>query len=277
LAALNTPIHRASSRIFLNVLKDSFSGDKHNSDFLLPRLDLSQIIAQPLAHYIQAKGGMIQCSHRVRGIHADNGGLRVETSQGTNHFSHVFSHVVVATSPATVDQLIADIPQLRHTAQQTQAFTFQPIYTIYLQYPADTRLPSSMIGLTGTTAQWVFDRGRLCQQLGLLAVIISAEGAHQQMSQAQLALVVAQELKQVFPQLAQPFWHQVITEKRATFSCNAGLSRPGNTTALPNLYLAGDYTYEDYPATIEGAVRSGIRCADLISDDILKGCPYVGL
>jgi uncharacterized protein with NAD-binding domain and iron-sulfur cluster len=42
------------------------------------------------------------------------------------------------------------------------------------------------------------------------------------------------------------------------------LARPTNSTAKKNLYLAGDYTYADYPATIEGAVRSGIDCANLI-------------
>ncbi len=67
LAALNTPTSQASAQIFLNVLKDSFTGDKNNSDFLLPKLDLSQIIANPLSQYIYANGGKLNLSQRVRG------------------------------------------------------------------------------------------------------------------------------------------------------------------------------------------------------------------
>lgn len=262
LAALNTPISLASTKIFLNVLKDSFTGDKHNSDFLLPRLDLSQILSHPLSNYIQSKGGTIALKQRVRSIHFENEQFSIETKNGTA----CFSHVIIATSPARVDKLLAHVPALSATVQQTQELEFQPIYTVYLQYPPETQLPMSMSGLSGTIAQWVFNRGRLCHQKGLLAVIISAEGKHQKLAQEELALTVAQELRRAFPHLPKPLWHKVIAEKRATFTCGAGLPRPDNKTPLPNLFLAGDYTYADYPATIEGAIRSGIQCADLISN-----------
>jgi uncharacterized protein with NAD-binding domain and iron-sulfur cluster len=62
----------------------------------------------------------------------------------------------------------------------------------------------------------------------------------------------------------------VIAEKRATFSCDAMLDRPSNQTLQSHLYLAGDYTYADYPASIESAVRSGLLCASLISSEDKK-------
>lgn len=286
LAALNTPIDTASTRIFLNVLKDSFSGDKKNSDFLLPRLDLSQIIAQPITQYIQANGSSIRLNRRVRSLQTEGEGFSLETKEG----KYFFSHVVLAVSPARLEQLVEGLPKLQHAVEQVNTYTYQPINTVYLQYPVDTKLPFVMSGLVDAPeqinaqpnrlntiantiqqsfvlAQWVFDRGQLCGQKGLLAVIISAEGKHQKLTQDELALRIAKELSLAFPYLPKPLWHKVIAEKRATFSCTPNLARPTNKTAQPKLFLAGDYTYADYPATIEGAVRSGIKCAELIANN----------
>jgi squalene-associated FAD-dependent desaturase len=265
LAALNTPIASASTQIFLNVLRDSFSGDKSNSDFLLPKLDLSQVISNPLSQYIYAKGGNLKLSHRIRGIEVElnQTGLehfKVETKAGYAYFSHV----VLAVSPARLDKLLAKLPRLSPTVSKIQSMRYQPIYTIYIQYPPDTTLPDIMTGLTDSVSQWVFDRGLLCKQKGLVAVVVSGEGLHQQMTQEELALNVINELYQTFDDLPKPLWHKVIAEKRATFSCESNVTRPSNKTMQPRLFLAGDYTYHDYPATIEGAIRSGIICADLV-------------
>jgi len=123
-----------------------------------------------------------------------------------------------------------------------------------------------MLGMVNSTSQWVFDRGQVCGQDGLLAVVISAH-ADLEMDQTTLAETIHTELTQAIPQLEKPIWHKVVTEKRATFSCDVNLARPNHQTAYPNLYLAGDYTAGDYPATIEGAVRSGIAAANLILQD----------
>lgn len=269
LAALNTPIAIASTRIFLNVLQDSFSGNiftghKKNSDFLLPRLDLSKIIAQPLSQYIQSQGGEIKLNRRIRSLALDEDGFSLETRDGKSFFSHV----IIAVPPTRLDVLIEALPKLQNALLQTQTYGYQPIYTIYLQYAPETKLPNVMTGLVDVLGQWVFDRGQLCGQKGLIAVVVSAKGRHQLLSQDELALKIAKELSQAFSQLSKPLWHKVIAEKRATFSCTANLARPTNKTAQPNLFLAGDYTYADYPATIEGAVRSGIACAGLIANGL---------
>jgi uncharacterized protein with NAD-binding domain and iron-sulfur cluster len=110
----------------------------------------------------------------------------------------------------------------------------------------------------------VFDRGQINHEAGLLCAVISAEGPHQKLDHNELAQRVHDELRATLPDLPQPVWRKVIAEKRATFACSPGLERPGQATPLPNFYLAGDYTAGDYPATIESAVRSGVKCAQLI-------------
>ncbi len=273
LAALNTPIASASTQIFLNVLKDSFASNgfanksrirqKNNSDFLLPRLDLSHIIAKPLADYISKQGGTIQCNTMVNKLTVEGNGFGLTTQKGTQFFSHV----VLATPALSAQKLMASIPHTQYNSQEKKPLDYQPIYTIYLQYPPEFTLPDVMTGLTGTLSQWVFDRGQLCNQNGLVGVIISAAGAHQLLDHNTLALTVAKEINGAFKNVPQPLWHQVIAEKRATFLCAPNLERPTHKTQQQGLYLAGDYTHATYPATIEGAVRSGIACAHLIAHD----------
>ena len=266
LAALNTPIEIASSRTFLHVLGDSFSNNKSDSDFLLPRMDLSQIIAEPLARYIEDKGGAVLLGQTILNLHAKKNSLgEHEFDLNTSHSKHNFSHVVIATAPNHVAKLIQNLPLLDEISKVTKSYQYQPICTIYLQYAAHIQLPHVISGLNNCMGQWVFDRGQLCGQLGLISIVVSASGKHQQLTQQQLAISVAQELSLAFPQLPKPLWHKVISEKRATFSCNVMLTRPSNKTLQPNLYLAGDYTYANYPASIEGAIRSGLLCAELIA------------
>ena len=269
LAGLNTPINMASSKIFLNVLRDTFKS-KNSADFLLPQHDLSQLFSKPVEYYFKAIGKKIILNQRVKSITPHQNGFTVACKPGlinesqAHESSFEASHVIVAMSPVRLRNVIGDLPKLDQVAKLTESYEYQPIYTVYLQYQSNVTISAPMLGLVGGLGQWVFDRGILCGQHGLMAVIISAEGQHQQLTKEELALRVAQELKASFPQLAQALWHKVIAEKRATFSCTANLPRPAHVTPYPNLYLAGDYTYADYPATIEGAVRSGIACADLV-------------
>ena len=157
--------------------------------------------------------------------------------------------------------LLGHLAPLDAALAQINAVRYQPIYTVYLQYDAAARLDFPMQGLTQSLSQWVFDRGALTQHAGLMAVVISAEGAHEKLSHAELAATVAKELQENLGLIGPPRWTQVIAEKRATFACTPDLVRPKNQTPQAGLWLAGDYTASAYPATLEAAVRSGIESA----------------
>lgn len=255
-AALNTPIHMASAQVFLNVLRDSFSRARADSDLLLPRTDLSTLFPKAAAQFITQRGGTIHTGTTVNALRLLEHGAEVNGER--------FSHVICAVAPHQLNTLLQAVPEAATTLTLVNRFTYQPIATVYLQYPADTRLPCPMLGLGNGHAQWVFDRGVLCGQHGLLAASISAEGDYRDLDHAQLATHVHHQLQAIIPSLATPEWQQVIVEKRATFACIANLQRPPNTTRHPRLFIAGDYTAGEYPATLEGAVRSGVKCAQLI-------------
>lgn len=266
IAALNTPIHKASAQVLLNVLRDALNRTRADSDMLLPRTDFTHLFPQRAAVWIGRHGGAVHTSCGVEAIIERDDGIELVGANGT----HRFSHVICAAPPAIAAKLLRPIAALEQTVAQIGALEYQPIYTVYLQYPARVTLPHPMIGLHRRFSQWLFDRGRIAGQHGLLAAVISAEGLHQELSQEALAQKVASELREEFGIGETPEWMQVIAEKRATFCCAPDLQRPGGRTALPGLFLAGDYCAGDYPATLEGATLSGVRSAALLYPDLGK-------
>jgi squalene-associated FAD-dependent desaturase len=256
-SALNTGPDEASAQVFANVLRDSLGGGRAASDLLLPTLDFSALFPERAARFVQAQGGEVKSAATVASFAVDGGGFELAEDLGR------YDRLILAVSPHRLETLVRPHAALSPVADAVAAFGYQPIYSVYLQYPPGTRLPFRMAGLEAHYAQWVFDRGQLCGQDGLVGVVISAAGAHQDLPQEELARIVHRELVEHVQALPEPNWQRVIAEKRATFSCTPGLARPDNVTAVPGLFLAGDYTASDYPATLEAAVRSGVRAAAL--------------
>ena len=265
IAALNTPPERASAKVFLAVLRDSLGGSRSASDMLLPRTDLSALFPDAAITWLQKHGGKVMLGTRVSAINAGDGYWKINTEQRIDQCQQV----VIATSAAHAQSLLLEVDA---TFAATLNFEYEAITTCYLQYAPTVCLPAPMMALIDDPGskrwgQFVFDRGQLhTAQIGLLAVVISASGMATETGGQTLEASVAQQLAEDLhmPKLATPLWSKAVTEKRATFACVPAMQRPANATAHPGLWLAGDYTESDYPATIEGAVRSGLRVAAAI-------------
>jgi len=254
-AALNTPLATASAQVFLNVLRDSLGADREASDLLLPRTDLSALLPEPARRYVEARGGRVLLGQRVATLSQSSGGFEVN---GECHDA-----VVIACAPQQAARLLEPSGLIAETRVLLERFTFEPIYTCYLQYDATVALPRPMLGLREGLLQWAFDRGALGGPRGLIAAVVSARGEHEELVHGEFAQAAHSEIARIVPGLPAPRWSRVIAERRATFSCVPNLARPGNATGVAQLYLAGDYTASDYPATLEGAVRSGVGAARL--------------
>jgi squalene-associated FAD-dependent desaturase len=248
-AALNTPPSQASAQVFINVLRDSLAGDSDASDLLLPRVDLSQLFPERAGEFVRSRGGEVRTGATVHGIEP---GLRIG--------DETFAAIVLAVAPYQLEPFAALLGKFPE-------YSYQPIYTCYLQYPQRVKLSFPMLGLTAGMVQWLFDRERLGGKRGLVACVISAEGKHQGMTHPELAAACHRELVQALGALPEPEWSQVIAEKRATITCFPGVARPVQETPTPGLFLAGDYTDPEYPPVLEAAVRSGIRAAKKILAD----------
>ena len=240
-SALNTPSAIASATLFLRTLRETLAGGPGAADLVLPRVDLSRLFPEPAAAFVKSKGGAIHLRSPVQDLHQ----LKQECAA-----------VIVAVGP---HQLKGLLPGL------ALGFTYQPIYTCYLQYPETVKLPFPMLGLADGLVQWVFDRGALLGEHGRLACVISAQGDHQQMTLDELAVRCHQELRQV-ADLPDPAWTRVIAEKRATITSAVAARKV--PTEIDGVLLAGDYTDPDYPPTLEAAVRSGVRAALKVAQEL---------
>ncbi len=259
LATLNTPINAASAQVFLAVLRDAFARRRADSDLLFAATDLGQLFPAPALEYVEQHGGRVILGERVSELRIVNDAIE---AAATTQQLHSSAHVVLATPAYATARLLAPHAPLQTITRNLEQLNYEPICTVYLRYPAHVTLDTDMVGFTGTLTQWLIDRAH-CDQHGLMAAVISARGAHMDLSNEELTVHVCKEIAQRYPAWPAPYSSMVIREKRATFACRVGINalRPANATPVRGLWLAGDYTNTGYPATLEGAVRSGVECA----------------
>ena len=152
---------------------------------------------------------------------------------------------------------------LQAWANTTAALRFEAIATVYAWAP-HARLPHPMLALRNTAtapAQFVFDRGQLGGPKGLLAFVVSASDGSREAIQTAVLQQASVQLASLGVPVLLPV--QTVVEKQATFACTPGLQRPPQAIA-PGLLAAGDYVQGPYPATLEGAVRSGWAAGSLL-------------
>lgn len=257
LAALNAPAGRASASVFARVLAEAFGG-RGASDLLLPRTDLGGLFPRPAVAWLRAHGAAISFGARVRALTPVPGGWRLDTGDGPVHARHA----VLATDAAAAAALLPDEPECRPAAERLRRLGAAPITTIYLRYDERVALPAPMLGRLDAPGQWLFDR-RLTGQPGVVAVVISGDGPHMGRDRDALAAEAAAQLARAHPDWPRPEPLGVVRERRATFDCRAGSDALRGDVAgpLPGLWLAGDHVATGLPATLEGAVRAGTRCA----------------
>ncbi len=259
-SALNTPADRASGQVFLRVLKDSLFAVGGGSNLLLPRADLSALLPNAALAWLAAHGSQVSLGIRVQSIMLDNTD-KWQLLSGADADLGAFDSVILACPPTDAARLVrcSQLPCTDWLAL-TDGLQHEAIATVYAMAPG-CELALPMLALASNLdhpAQFVFDRGQLGGPAGLLVFVTSAS---QQGSAAITAQVAAQARHQLG--INHLYVLQTVVEKRATFACTPGLQRPGQRIA-PALLACGDYVDGPYPATLEGAIRSGLQVAGLL-------------
>ena len=269
-SALNTAAQRASGTVFLRVLKDALWCSGGGSDLLWPTVDLGALLPDAAARWLIERGAVLMPGHRATPESLPTHARAASTPWGPQ--ASATADAVVLACPAWEAGRLAATHHPQWAAL-AQALPHAAIATVYLQHPGPhpPELPQPMMALPSDAdhpAQFVFDRGQLLgpSQRGWLAGVVSdSQGTREELEQrvlAQLRTQLADVLGHDCVDGLQPV--QTVVEKRATFVCTPGLQRPPAFIG-GHWWACGDYVQGPYPATLEGAVRSGRQVIDQIA------------
>lgn len=255
-SALNTPSARASGQVFLTVLRDALFGEPGGADLLLPRVDLGALLPDAALAWLARHGAVVRLGARVDGIERGRPG-EARWRVGDVAADHI---VLAGASWDAVRLLRGSAIDAPAWTEAAEALRFEAIATVYLDGAAPLTAP--MLALRSSAeapAQFAFDRTRLGGPDGRLALVVSAADTPRDSLERQV-------VDQARTALGQPALKvlRTIVEKRATFACTPGLKRP-SCDIVEAIGACGDYVDGPYPATLEGAVRSGLAAARRVS------------
>lgn len=270
LAALNTAPDRADASVFATVLRDSLTRKQSDSDFIFPQDALGRLLPEHGVAWLHRHRALVHVRSPIRTIarRVDAGGA---VTWALDDHPKGFDALVLATPAAVTARWLEQLADdgLTTTIGMLRSLHYAPITTVYLLPESAVMLASAMMALEfDPTRQWygqyLFDRSQTGGPWGWLAIVISDSGDVMSLPRDALIEACRRQLEHALGQAISVAEAHVITDKRATYACTPGLNRPPTTLAVPGLYLAGDYTEGNYPATLEQAVISGAQAAAAI-------------
>jgi predicted NAD/FAD-dependent oxidoreductase len=261
---LNQPPAQAAAPPFARVLAEMFSDDPRAAAIALPTRPLHLMYAEPARTFIEDHGGTVRTGASAT-VEVSGDAVRGAQASG-EHWE--CDRVVSAVPWFALPTLFAgEPPALARTFSAARNMASSPIVTVNLWF--DRRvMDEPFVGLPGRAMQWVFDKRLVFGgDVSHLSLVSSGAAAYVEMSNDELIGQAHRELLASIPEVraARIIRATVVREPRATFSLAPGQpQRPSAETEIRGLWLAGDWIDTGLPATIESAVRSGHRAADLI-------------
>jgi squalene-associated FAD-dependent desaturase len=264
-AALNQSPDVAAAAPFVRVLAEMFGPDPSAAALVLPTRPLHEMYAEPARRFIEARGGEVRLNALTRVIVEQGRVLGVDVRG-----QRIVAATVLSTVPwFDLERLFAGSspPALATALAAARAMDSMPIVTVNLWYDRPV-MDEPFVGLPGRNMQWVFDkRFAFGAHTSHLSLISSGAIRLASMTNQELIALADLEIREALPRgaAARLTGATVIREKHATFSLAPGQpARPAVRTAIEGLYLAGDWIDTGLPGTIESAVVSGHRAADVI-------------
>ncbi|HEX4004606.1 MAG TPA: hydroxysqualene dehydroxylase HpnE [Acidobacteriaceae bacterium] len=270
-SALNEDLDRLSVHYAAKVFRESFLMSPEAGRMGIPSIPLSELYGRAV-QYLQARGGEVSLRTSVDAIAPSAEGWRV--TSGDRTFSA--NAVVLALSFEAMAALLPALPQNAASddlAARLSQFQHSPITGIHLWLDREITTLDHAV-LLDSTIQWLFNKSRLQPghrgaEASYLELVVSASRSLVPMSRQQIIDLALRELALFFPALASTnlLKAAIVKEVRATYSIRPGLDRlrPTPASPWPGVFLAGDWTATGWPATMEGAARSGYYAAEALA------------
>lgn len=267
-SALNEELARTEARYGLDVFWKAFLSARAGYIVGIPRVPLGELY-EGCRLAIERRNGEVLCRASVRGFKQNEGSITGVAMDGGREHSADFYVLAVPHEAALKllpERLVAGEPIFR----QIRNLRVSPITSVHFWFDRDV-MSEPFLTLLDRTTQWIFNKSRLTEQPGdgrYLQSVISASYGLVERSRQEIIKLCLGELHEVLPEAreARLIKATVVKETAATFSPEPGADRwrPPQRTPVPNLFLAGDWTLTGWPATMEGAVRSGYLAAEAI-------------
>ena len=266
-AVMNLQPESSSLIEFGEALHRAFFGKRAESALAIPAKPLSELAFPKVESYLQQRGGSVHLGDGACQLRLASGPFEVETASGRIFKGDV---LVLALPPRSLESLWAtsDLPSPVSAGQMGRS----PILSVNLLLDRSV-MAGQWAGLPGAHFEWVFNRNANWGYPGpgqYLSLVASADQDLALKSDEEILVLASEELQRHFPraQTAQRLHSKVIKEMAATFKLTPATSplRPKCETVFDNVFLAGDFTATDLPATIESACRSGHRAAGKVQD-----------
>lgn len=265
-SALNETIDRVGIKYAKKVFIDGFLKSRRGYEVQVPSVPLDRLYGEEMRKWLDQHKVQIRTNCGVKSIDVKNNvaigvTLRSGETIGADHT------VAAVPSQRLVDMLppnVLDDPDF----SGLKFLEFAPIVSVHLWFDRPVmKLPH--VVLVDCLSQWVFSRGEVAPGQWYVQVVISAAHDLAKRGHAQIERGVMDELAKLLPETAnaQRIRSRVVTEHAATFSPTPGVDRwrPSPVCRIERLVLAGDWTNTGWPATMEGAVRSGYAAANFIA------------
>ncbi len=265
-SALNETPDRVGLRYARKVFVDGFLTHRRGFEVEVPSVPLGRLYGAELTGWLQRHGVELRLSHAARQLAIEGDQVvRLEMRQEPSYAADWY--VTAVPFDRLLDLLPAAVVDAHPCFANLRNLETSPITSVHAWFdrPA-TSLPH--VVLIDSVGQWVFNRSETAPGEHYLQVVVSAARQLRALGREEVERRVVDELRRLFPALvkARLLRAKVVTEHAATFSAVPGVDRwrPPQVTPLPNLLIAGDWTRTGWPATMEGAVRSGYLAAEAL-------------
>jgi squalene-associated FAD-dependent desaturase len=257
-SALNESVDRIGLRYARKVFRDGFLSHPRGFEVSVPTVPLGRLYGDELAGWFARHDIDVRLNAAVSEIVVNDSRVQAVQIRGGEMLT-ADTYVAAVPSDRLLDLLLAATEPYFANLKHLEA---SPITSVHLWWDRPImRLPHAV--LIDCLGQWVFNRGE-----HYIQVVVSAARPLRGLGNDEIQRRIVEELRSLFPESAAATLvrGRVVTEHAATFSAVPGVDRwrPGPVSPIENLFVAGDWTATGWPATMEGAVRSGYLAAEAV-------------